>query len=170
MRNRPTSSPGALGGIQLQLLAPSLHPNRIGVAMEPKGIVYTKRWVVDLLLNLSGYSSAKDLANTLAIEPAAGDGAFLGPMVERLVESCRNHGRPLSECQHSMIAYELNEKSATRSRAATYEILSNHGVERPLALQLAESWVRNSDYLFDGINQEADFIIHGRGSCCSVKS
>ena len=132
--------------------------------MEPKGIVYTKRWVVDLLLNLSGYSSEKDLANTPAIEPAAGDGAFLGPMVERLVESCRNHGRPLSECQHSIIAYELNEKSAARSRAATDEILSNHGVARPLALQLAESWVQNSDYLFDGINQEADFIIHGRGS------
>lgn len=157
--NRQASSSGASGGIQLQLLTPSLNPNRIGKAMKSKGIVYTKRWVVDLLLNLSGYSSEKKLANTLAIEPAAGDGAFLGPMVERLVQSCRNHGRPLSECQHSIIAYELNEKSAARSRAATYEILSNHGVERSLAIRLAEAWVRNGDYLFDGVSQEADFIM-----------
>lgn len=159
MVNRQTSSPDAPGGIQLPLLIPSLHLNRIGKSMEPKGIVYTKRWVVDLLLNLVDYCPEKDLAKTLAIEPAAGDGSFLGPMVERLLESCRNHGRPLSECLHSIIAYELNAESTARSQAITYEILLNQGIERPLAIRLAETWVRNGDYLFDGVSQEADFII-----------
>lgn len=154
-----TSSPDTPGGIQLPLLTPSLNLTHIGKTIEPKGIVYTKRWVVDLLLDLADYCPEKDLANTLAIEPAAGNGAFLGPMVERLVESCRNHGRPLSECLHSIIAYELNEESAARSRAAIHEILLKHGVERPLATRLAEAWIRNGDYLFDGVSQEADFII-----------
>jgi hypothetical protein len=34
----------------------------------------------------------------LAIEPAAGAGAFLGPMIERLVESCTRHNKPVSDC------------------------------------------------------------------------
>ena len=159
MGNRQTSSPNRPGGIQLPLLTPSLNLTRIAKSMEPKGIVYTKRWVVDLLLDLVDYCPEKDLANTLAMEPAAGDGAFLGPMVERLVESCRNHGRPLSGCLHSIIAYELNAESAARSRAVTYEILLSQGIERSLAIRLAEAWVRNGDYLFDGVSQEADFII-----------
>ncbi|HET9131290.1 MAG TPA: Eco57I restriction-modification methylase domain-containing protein, partial [Terriglobia bacterium] len=159
MASRQTSSPNASRGIQLPLLLPILHSDRISEPVEPKGIVYTKRWVVDLLLDLVDYCPEKDLASTLAIEPAAGDGAFLGPMVERLVESCRNHNRTLSECLHSIIAYELNAGSAARSRAITYEILAKLGIDRSLARRLAEAWVQNGDYLFDGIHQEADFIV-----------
>jgi hypothetical protein len=156
---RVMSSPATPGGIQLPLLTPSHRFNGLGKSMEPKGVVYTKRWVVDLLLDLVDYCPEKDLGAALAIEPAAGDGAFIGPMVERLVKSCRNHARPLSECLNSIIAYELNEESAARSRMITCETLLNHKVERALAVRLAEAWVRNGDYLFDGIHQEADFII-----------
>jgi hypothetical protein len=59
------------------------------VLYESKGVVYTKRWVVDLLLDLAGYTVDKNLIETLAVEPAAGEGAFLGPMIERLVDCCR---------------------------------------------------------------------------------
>ena len=39
---------------QLPLLIPSLVPRPS--ALEPKGVVYTKRWVVELLLDLAGYT------------------------------------------------------------------------------------------------------------------
>ena len=55
---------------------------------EPKGVVFTKTWVVELLLDLAGYCAEADLVESLAIEPAAGEGAFLVPMARRLVESC----------------------------------------------------------------------------------
>ena len=32
------------------------------VRSEPKGVVYTKRWVVDLILDLAGYRPEEDLA------------------------------------------------------------------------------------------------------------
>jgi len=60
--------------------------------VEVKGVVYTKRWVVDLLLDLSGYRDEANLVDAVAVEPAAGEGAFLGPMIERLVRSCRRLG------------------------------------------------------------------------------
>ena len=138
----------ATRGIQLQLIAPS-HPPKPVILCGPKGVVYTKRWVVELLLDLSGYCSEKNLVDALAVEPAAGDGAFLGPMIERLVESCRRLGRPLSDCQHSLIAYELDEKSAARARTLAQGILVERGVSRPLAERLAEAWVVTQDYLFD---------------------
>jgi hypothetical protein len=156
--NNQISPSAATRGIQLQLITPLRRPPPVA-RVEPKGVVYTKRWVVELLLDLSGYCSDKNLVDALAIEPAAGDGAFLGPMVERLVESCRNLGRSLSECQHSLIAYELDEESAARARAVAQSILMTRGVRRPLAKRLAEAWVLNRDYLFDADSRQADFII-----------
>ena len=158
MANNQISPSAATRGIQLQLIVPL--PRLLPVAaVEPKGVVFTKRWVVELLLDLSGYSSDKNLVDVLAVEPAAGNGAFLGPMIERLVESCRNLDRSLSECQNSLIAYELDEESAARARALAQNILINRGVRRSLAKRLAEAWVLNRDYLFDADNRPADFII-----------
>ncbi len=158
MANNQTSPSAATRGIQLQLIAPLRRSLPVAV-VESKGVVYTKRWVVELLLDLSGYCSDKNLVDALAIEPAAGEGAFLGPMIERLVESCLNLGRPLSECQHSLIAYELDEESAVRARAVAQNTLINRGVKPPLAKRLAEAWVLTKDYLFDADSKQADFII-----------
>ena len=80
-------------------------------------MVYTKRWVVELLLDLCWLPLKCNLVDAVAVEPAAGDGAFLLPMVERLVQSCRRLSRPLSECEGSLIAYELDDDSADRARA-----------------------------------------------------
>jgi hypothetical protein len=129
------------------------------VPFETKGVVYTKRWVVELLLDLAGYRAENDLVDALAVEPAAGDGAFLGPMIERLLDSSRRLGKPLSACRVSLIAYELDEESANRARALAAKVLTERGVKRPLAEDLAGSWVRTGDYLFDATNLEADFVI-----------
>jgi len=158
MADNQTISVTVTRGIQLQLIPPPKHPRSLP-AVEPKGVVYTKRWVVELLLDLSGYCSDKNLVDTLAIEPATGDGAFLGPMIERLMESCKNLGRPLSECEPSIVAYELDETSVARARAFVEKILTTRGVNRPLAKRLSEAWVLNRDYLLAPESTQADFII-----------
>ena len=126
---------------------------------EPKGVVYTKRWVVELLLDLSGYYPDENLLDRLAIEPAAGDGAFLGPMIERLMASCHKLGRSLSDCRHSLIAYELNENAAARARAIAQDTLIHHGATSHLAKELANAWVQTRDYLLDGDHRQADYVI-----------
>ena len=94
-------------GIQQSFLLPAMIPQ--SAPLEPKGVVYTKRWVVELLLDLTGYSSGANLVDAIAVEHAAGDGAFLGLMIERLVDSCQRLGRPISDCGPSLIAYELTK-------------------------------------------------------------
>jgi len=145
-------------GIQQPLLIPP-RPLQPVAPAEPKGVVYTKRWVVELLLDLAGYRAESNLVDASTVEPAAGDGAFLGPMIERLIESCRRLGKPLSTCRNSLVAYELDEESASRARALAMDILAGHGVKPALAAELAGSWVRTGDYLFEATSIEADFVI-----------
>lgn len=127
--------------------------------LEAKGVVYTKRWVVELLLDLAGYTPEANLASRVAVEPAAGEGAFLGPMIERLVDSCRRFKRPISECTEAIIAYELDEASAHRGRNVTIELLTRSGLRHEAAERLANAWVRTGDYLFDATAVEAEFVI-----------
>ena len=143
--------------MQLQLLMP---PRAAQVtALETKGVVYTKQWVVELLLDLAGYRPDANLVDAVAVEPAAGDGAFLGPMIERLTDSCRRLKRPLSDCRSALVAYELDDTSAERARNLAISILVKHGLKRPSAEHLAGAWVRTGDYLFDATTVEADFVI-----------
>jgi hypothetical protein len=144
--------------MQLPLIVPPRLPRPV-TPLEAKGVVYTKRWVVELLLDLAGYRSESNLVDAVAVEPAAGDGAFLVPMVERLVQSCKRLNRPLDECQTSLIAYELDDDSADRARALAMGALIDRGVDRPLAERMAASWVRSGDYLLQSAGIEADFVI-----------
>ena len=57
------------------------------------GEVFTRRWVVDLILDLVGYTVDQDLASLRAIEPACGEGAFLGPIIDRLIASAERYAR-----------------------------------------------------------------------------
>lgn len=128
--------------------------------LEPKGVVYTKPWVVELILDLAGYVAKGNLVDAVAIEPAAGEGAFLIPMVQRLVASCLRQGRPLSDCESSLIAYELDDATAETAREAVVQALKLSGVRKPAAEKLADAWVRTGDFLFDAARLPlADYVI-----------
>ena len=144
-------------GVQQPLILPALAPRL--TTIEPKGVIYTKRWVVELLLDLAGYISSANLVDSVAIEPAAGEGAFLILMIERLLVSCERLDRNISDCCKSLIAYELDEVSAERARTLAAEVLRKHGVNASTAGDLAKSWVHTSDYLLDSIAVEVDFVV-----------
>lgn len=126
---------------------------------EQKGAVYTRRWVVDLLLDLSGYVQEANLVDSVAVEPAAGHGSFLEGMISRLMQSCERQGRAIEECEGSIIAYELDPVSAKRTYTAARDVLVNKGVSCEKAERLATAWVRCSDYLLSDWETKADFVI-----------
>ncbi len=144
-------------GVQQSFLLPALAPRL--VPLESRGVVYTKRWVVELLLDLAGYTSSANLVDAVAVEPAAGDGAFLCVMIERLADSCRRLRRPITHCRDSLIAYELDEASAERTRSQAAKVLKDQGVEPLAADSLAQRWVHAGDYLCDSMGIVADFVI-----------
>ena len=108
-----------------------------GAAGEPRGVVYTRQWVVDLILDLAGYRAEEDLAARYAVEPAAGEGAFLVPMVRRLIASASAHGVKPSELYESLRAYELDSGAADRATVLVIRELLRRGIHEPEASKLA---------------------------------
>ena len=53
--------------------------------IEARGAVFTRREVVDFILDLAGYTSDKPLHQAKLLEPSMGQGGFLTPVVERLL-------------------------------------------------------------------------------------
>lgn len=116
---------------------------------EKRGVVFTKPWVVDLILDFVGYCPEGRLFDRLLVEPSAGDGSFLVPVVQRLVESCRLHGVFLTECRDSLRAFELDPKSANSARAVVRAALEELSIRAADAELLADSWIRCADYLLE---------------------
>lgn len=154
-------SEAARRGIPAYQLGFSLWPKGAAPALQEKnGVVYTKPWVVNLILDLSGYVPESNLVDALAIEPAAGSGAFLVPMVQRLVESCRRQERPIDDVKCSLLAYELDDDSTIASRTAVINALREMDFGEELASDLAIGWIRTGNYLFDAPTlQPADFVL-----------
>jgi adenine-specific DNA-methyltransferase len=129
-------------------------------APEKRGAVYTKPWIAQLVLDMAGYEVGADLAAKFAVEPAAGEGAFLAPMAVRLIRSARSRGREPLECRDSLLAYELDKGSAAVARATVTRALIEEGVTDVQANTLAKGWVRVSDYLAEAAAlPRADFVV-----------
>ncbi|MHB8340571.1 MAG: Eco57I restriction-modification methylase domain-containing protein [Mycobacteriales bacterium] len=129
-------------------------------AAADHGEVFTRRWVVDLILDLAGYTAERDLASFTAVEPACGAGAFLVPMIERLASSCEAHGQDLRVAGGAIQAYDLLASNVEASRRGVAQVLRAHGLPFPAAQQLAERWVVQADFLLRGeCGPTADFVL-----------
>lgn len=127
---------------------------------EKHGVVFTKPWVVELILDLAGYVAEANLVDRLAVEPASGDGAFVLPMVRRLIASAKRYGRPISECADSLIAFEIDPLIAAQAREDVTRLLVGHGVAPGEAAGLAQRWIRIGDSLVELPKlPPADFVI-----------
>lgn len=127
---------------------------------EKRGAVYTKPWVTELILDMAGYDASGDLAMKFAVEPAAGEGAFLAPMAVRLIRSALSKGREPLECQGSLLAYELDQESADVARTWVSRALIKEGIPEVEADTLATGWVRVGDYLAEAVGlPRADFVV-----------
>ena len=123
------------------------------------GEVFTRRWVVDLILDLAGYTPDKDLAKLHAIEPACGSGAFLGPMIERLCESSAVHNRSIMDAPKAIQAMDLLNRNVAASRQLVADVLVRFGHDALVAEQFAANIVTQDDFLLRPRETEfADFV------------
>lgn len=124
------------------------------------GEVFTRRWVVEALLDLTGYTVDRDLGAMHLLEPSCGSGAFLGPAVERLIESAQAHGRDLESLTDAVRAYELQTSHIDASRELCCRLLVKAGANSDTATSLAAIWIRHGDFLLDDVEDRlADVAI-----------
>jgi adenine-specific DNA-methyltransferase len=124
------------------------------------GEVFTRRWVVELILDLCGYTPDRDLASLRIIEPACGSGAFLGPIIERLAKSARKFDRDLASARDAIAAKDLQACNVKTSRALAREALAKGGLDPSKASLLARRWIRQGDFLLDPPpSKPADLVV-----------
>jgi hypothetical protein len=114
---------------------------------ERHGVVLTKSHVVNLILDLAGYTIDRDLAAQRLLDPACGHGAFLVPAARRLVRSARQHGHNLRTLGPAIAAYDVEASHVGRARTATVEALQELGISDIEAKRLAVTWVAHGDFL-----------------------
>ncbi len=126
---------------------------------EP-GVVYTKSWVVSFVLHLAGYDPASNLVDSVAVEPSCGSGAFLEAMAGRLSASCRRQGRPLWDCESSLLAFDLSAEAVEKSRERVEAVLVGCGWDGEESREMARLWTRRADFLLDA---DLDMVSLGGG-------
>lgn len=149
---------------QGQLLPDEAHATSLAASRLEEGhdygAVFTRRWIVELILDLVGYRSDCDLACLRVIEPACGSGAFLGPMVERLIRSCELHGRQIANADGAIRACDLQPANVAESRRLVVDLVTRAGCGLEESRFLAERWVAHEDFLLgDTEAKEADLVV-----------
>jgi adenine-specific DNA-methyltransferase len=137
----------------------AIDPDPNPSSSEQLGEVFTRRWVVDLILDLVGYTPDRDLAALIAVEPACGEGAFLGPIVTRLLASASEHRRSLEELGSALHAFDLSDLNVERARKLATTHLLDAGMKVAAADALARTWIRHGDFLLDEDVTSADFVL-----------
>ena len=123
------------------------------------GEIFTRRWVVETLLDLVGYETSRPLHELVLVEPSVGSGAFLVPIVERLVESAKKHDVSLLDLGSAIWASDVQEIHVEVSRKAVSTVLQENGLDGDQADALSAKWVRTTDYLLDDEVVEADIVV-----------
>ncbi|GLW49094.1 type II DNA modification methyltransferase [Streptomyces sp. NBRC 14336] len=134
-------------------------PESLQEAVE-HGEVFTRAWVVELILDLLGYTAEKDLCERRLVEPACGGGAFLAVVASRVSGSCREHGRPITDAIAAVRAFDLLERNVEQSRSLIVTVLRDEGWGAEDAKKVAAAWVRRGDYLLQSDDEHrADYVV-----------
>jgi adenine-specific DNA-methyltransferase len=123
------------------------------------GEVFTRRWVVEAILDLVGYTTDRDLAAMTALEPSVGSGAFWEVMVERLLVSAFREGHAPDALTSALRGFDLQQAHRDYCAAITLNRLTEAGVSEPHSQRLVRHWLKTGDYLLDSEQIKADFVV-----------
>lgn len=140
---------------------PTHHPLFAATDVE-RGAIYTKREVVEAILDLVGYAVAKPLHLQCILEPASGKGDFLFPTVERLLTSFYDHGgRPerAEELGKCILAVEVSDVSHVRTKESVRDYLVSRHIPPSSARKLIDQWFLNADFLLTPIRSRFDYVV-----------
>ncbi|PRN04893.1 modification methylase PaeR7I [Pseudomonas sp. LLC-1] len=130
--------------------------------MEARGAIFTRREVVDFILDLSGYTTDAPLHTLRLLEPSFGGGDFLIPAIERLLKSWRSADGSkgaFSALSNCIRAVELHYETFIQAKALVIVALQDAGISSNDAQALADCWLIQGDYLLADIPGQFDFVV-----------
>lgn len=135
-------------------------PNAGAVRVQ-YGEVFTRRWVVELILDLCGYSVDTDLTTKRLLEPATGSGAFLMPVLDRLLEAREKYSPDglWDDLRPAILAMDVQPVHVHSCRRLVVGRLTRAGCPAEVANRLAAAWVREGDFLLDRVAGGVDYVV-----------
>ena len=112
-----------------------------------RGGIYTKREVVDFILDLVGYEETVDLTAFRILEPSCGAGDFLLPIVERLLGSASRKGISFSALTACIRAVEIGSGALAEAQEKVNAALAEHGASESEIRVLSLAWFCRADFL-----------------------
>ncbi|MCE2660663.1 MAG: Eco57I restriction-modification methylase domain-containing protein [Rubrivivax sp.] len=130
--------------------------------VDERGAIFTKREVVDFILDLCGYTADRPLHQLRVLEPSFGGGDFLLPAIDRLLSAWRSSGKPgdpLNTLKGCIRAVELHRGTFTRTHAAVIARLVGEGIAARAATALVDEWLVFGDFLLADLDEGFDLVI-----------
>lgn len=131
-------------------------------SVEERGAVFTRREVVDFILDLTGYTTDKPLCERRLLEPSFGSGDFLLPAIERLLLAWKATGKtqdPLETLGHCIRAVELHRDTFNCTFASVKARLRAAGIATKAADAIADRWLVQGDFLLAKLPADFDAVI-----------
>jgi hypothetical protein len=123
-----------------------------------RGAVFTRREVVDFMLDLAGYTPDRPLHTMRLLEPSFGGGEFLLAAVERLLTAFQATGsaEDLSPC---IRAVELHHDTFATTKQILQGLLSRFDIPQSEAEKLLGTWLISGDFLLSPLPNQFDFVV-----------
>ncbi len=134
-----------------------------GAGIEERGAVFTRLEVVDFILDLAGYTVDKPLHRARLLEPSMGQGDFLTPAIERLLEAYArevgDRGDIVEDLSDCITAVELHHASYAHARELVMDALVARGVSAAQGKALCARWLKQGDFLLLPHEREFSHVI-----------
>ncbi|WP_375790388.1 Eco57I restriction-modification methylase domain-containing protein [Amphiplicatus metriothermophilus] len=129
--------------------------------IEERGAVFTRREVVDFILDLVGYTPDRPLHEKRLLEPSVGHGDFLLAAIERLIAAwkARAPDAPATSLAGCIRAVELHRASFEETRGKVGALLRKRGIASRDAKQLVGAWLTQGDFLLTPLSGSFDYVV-----------
>ena len=125
-----------------------------------RGAVFTRREVVEFILDLVGYTSDKLLWELRLMEPSFGRGDFLEVVVERLLKSWKRSGKGnIAALDGAITAVEVHRETFGMTGKRLCDFVAAHGLTATDANRLINAWLHQGDFLLRRENSRFDVVV-----------
>ncbi|TQF29153.1 Eco57I restriction-modification methylase domain-containing protein [Bradyrhizobium sp. UNPA324] len=130
-----------------------------------RGAIFTRREVVDFILDLAGYTSDKPLYEFRILEPSMGGGDFLFPIIDRLFEayngyrSSRAASNAVDRLGDCIVGVEVHRETFEKTHASVLQYLQSKGLNAKQANALCKRWLRQGDFLLLPLDRNFTHVV-----------
>ncbi|RZS53410.1 Eco57I restriction-modification methylase domain-containing protein [Sphaerotilus mobilis] len=123
-----------------------------------RGAIFTRREVVDFMLDLAGYTSDRPLHQMRLLEPSFGGGEFLLAAAARLLVAAKSVDG-VSDLADCIRGVELHGITYAATRAKVVGLLEESGLSAIESRRIAEAWLLHGDFLLSELPGKFDFVV-----------